>query len=316
MRGLLLLALLLTARSAISASVAFALIGDVPYNRFERTWFPDYLAQVTADEVAFVIHAGDMKSGGEYCSDAVFDDRLALFDASPIPFVLVPGDNEWSDCNRLATGRFDPLERLGALRQRFFPPGSSLGRRRMAVTSQADLSAGTPYRENLLWQAGPATFVTLNVVGPSNRRGRGPTPPAEFAQREAANLAWLAHGLAQARTHGSAALVVTMQANPWIEAFVDGDPHPGFGALVAALRDTAESFDGQVLLLHGDQHLLTIDQPLTDRQGRPLANFTRVQCFGSPLMGWVRIVIDPSAADPLTLVPNAYSPTPPGKVTP
>ncbi|MCB1887982.1 MAG: metallophosphoesterase [Rhodocyclaceae bacterium] len=316
MRWLSLLALLLPAKAALATALAFALIGDVPYNRFERTWFADYLRQVTADEVDFVIHAGDIKSGGEYCSDEVFDDRFALFDASPIPFVLTPGDNDWSDCNRLAAGRFDPLERLDALRRRFYPPGESLGQRRLAVTSQADAMPGSPFRENLLWQAGPATFVTLNVVGPSNRRGRAETPPAEFARRNAANLAWLAHGLARARADGSTALVVTMQANPWLEAFDDGDPHPGFGAIVAALRDAAETFDGQVLLLHGDHHVLTIDQPLSDRGGRPLANFTRVQCYGSPLMGWVRIVIDPAAGEPVTIVPNAYSPTPPGRVMP
>jgi len=316
MRILAVLALLLPARAALAAALAFALIGDVPYNRFERTWFADYLAQVTADEVDFVIHAGDIKSGGEYCSDELFDDRLGLFDASPIPFVLVPGDNEWSDCDRRSAGRYDPLERLEALRRRFFPPHSSLGRRRMAVASQADVMPGSPYRENLIWQAGPATFVTLNVVGPSNGRGRGKKVPAEFARRNGANLAWLAHGAAEARARGSAALVITMQANPWIEAFVKGDPHPGFGELVAALREVAETFEGQVLLLHGDQHVLTIDQPLTDRHGRPLANFTRVQCYGSPLMGWVRIVIDPAALPVLSITPNAYSPTPPGKVSP
>jgi len=316
MRAVLLLALALACRLAGASSVAFALIGDVPYNRFERQWFADYLGRVTADEVAFVIHVGDIKSGGDPCSNALFDDRLALFDASPIPFVLTPGDNEWSDCKRLAAGRYDPLERLDALRSRFFPPRSSLGRRRMAVQSQADLEPASPYRENLIWRAGPATFLTVNVVGSHNMRGRTKQPPAEFVARERANLAWLAHGFAAAREAGSAALVIAMQANPMIEDFVAGDGHPGYAALLEALREHSRRFAGQVLLLHGDLHLFELDQPMKDERGRKLANFTRVQCYGSPLMGWVRITIDSQADALLDIAPKTYSPTPPGRINP
>jgi len=316
MRALALLALALTCRLTAAASVSFALIGDVPYNRFERQWFADYLTQVTADQVAFVIHAGDIKSGGDPCSDELFDDRLALFDASPIPFVLTPGDNEWSDCRRLAAGRYDPLERLDALRSRFYPPRSSLGRTRMPVVSQADLEPASPYRENLLWHAGPATFLTVNVVGSFNMRGRSKQPPAEFVARERANLAWLAHGFESARREGSAALVIAMQANPKIEDFVAGDAHPGYAALLEALREHTRTFSGQVLLLHGDLHLFELDQPMKDERGRKLDNFTRVQCYGSPLMGWVRITIDSDADAPLDVEPRTYSPTPPGRINP
>ena len=301
---------------AAASEFAFALIGDVPYNRFERRWFADYLARIADDGVTFVLHVGDIKSGGEPCSDAVFDDRLALFDASPVPFVLVPGDNDWSDCNRLAAGRYDPLERLDALRARFFPAGSSLGRQRMAVASQADSMAASPYRENLMWHHGAASFVTLNVPGPSNRRGRGGRAPAEFVARNRANLAWLARGFAEAAARGSRVMVVAMQANPWIEDFVDGDPHPGYAELLTALRAHTEAFAGEVLLLHGDQHLLIIDQPMTGRDGSRLARFTRVQCFGSPLMGWVRIAVGDSGPTALAIDAHGYSPSPAGALQP
>lgn len=301
---------------AAASEFAFALIGDVPYNRFERRWFADYLARIADDGVTFVLHVGDIKSGGEPCSDAVFDDRLGLFDASPVPFVLVPGDNDWSDCNRLAAGRYDPLERLDALRARFFPAGSSLGRQRMAVVSQAESMPGSPFRENRMWHHGAASFVTLNVPGPSNRRGRGLSTPIEFIVRNRANLAWLARGFDEAGKRGSRLMVVAMQANPWIEDFVNGEPRRGFAELLTALRDHSQAFDGEVLLLHGDQHLPILDQPMTGRDGRPLANFTRVQCFGSPLMGWVRIAVRDGGPEVLAIAFRGYGPSPASAVQP
>jgi hypothetical protein len=47
-----------------------------------------------------------------------------------------------------------------------------------------------------------------------------------------------------------------------------------------------------VLLVHGDTHDQRVDQPLVDASGRPYPNFTRLETFGSPRIGWVRVVID------------------------
>lgn len=290
------------------AGFAFALIGDLPYNRFERTWFPDYLRQVAADGVDLVIHVGDFKSGAEPCSDALYAERRTLFDASPVPFVLVPGDNDWSDCNRLATGRFDPLERLEALRRLFYPPGRSLGRRTIEVHSQADDTPPSPYRENLRWRSGDVVFLTLNVPGPGNRRGHGDPPPAEFTARNAANLAWLESGFALARESGAGAVVVALQADMAWEDFADGAPRAGYAQLQQRIRALTLEFDGDVLLAHGDGHRLQIDHPLRDPGGRTIRRFTRVETYGSPLMGWVRVDVQPAGAPRFEPRARAYTP--------
>jgi hypothetical protein len=45
-----------------------------------------------------------------------------------------------------------------------------------------------------------------------------------------------------------------------------------------------------VLLVHGDTHRFRVDSPLRDpASGAPVANFTRMEVFGSPGMNWVRI---------------------------
>jgi hypothetical protein len=53
------------------------------------------------------------------------------------------------------------------------------------------------------------------------------------------------------------------------------------------------AFQGEVLLIHGDSHEFIVDHPLVDPQsGRTFANFTRLETFGSPDIGWIRVVVD------------------------
>ena len=83
----------------------FALIGDTPYSDYERNELPKMLQAIADYGAEFVVHVGDIKHSKDRCDDALFTDRLAVFSASRIPLVLVPGDNEWSDCDRLNSGR-------------------------------------------------------------------------------------------------------------------------------------------------------------------------------------------------------------------
>lgn len=58
------------------------------------------------------------------------------------------------------------------------------------------------------------------------------------------------------------------------------------------MQQETENFSGRVIAVHGDTHISRIDQPLRGRDRRTLANFTRVETFGYPLMGWTRGIID------------------------
>ena len=41
---------------------------------------------------------------------------------------------------------------------------------------------------------------------------------------------------------------------------------------------------------HGDTHIHRVDRPLKDpRSGKPLANFTRAEVFGSPDVNWLQV---------------------------
>ena len=68
---------------------------------------------------------------------------------------------------------------------------------------------------------------------------------------------------------------------------------PAYQAFVDRLEEMVEAFPGQVLVIHGDSHIQRLDHPLRDRAtGKPLLNFTRLETFGSPDVGWIRVVVD------------------------
>ena len=288
MKRLLLLLALLIAGTVRSETWDFVLIGDTPYDDYERRELPLMLNELTAENPAFIIHAGDIKKGTSRCSDELFLDRRALFDAAKLPFIYVPGDNEWTDCRHLSAGHFDPDERMRRLREIFFAEPFSLGKNRLPVEQQPGA-----YPEHLRWQRGRVLFITLNVPGPNNNYGMGLTPRAEFLARNPVLIDWLKQGFATARRDKLAGIVITMQANPHLKHFTAGLTHSGYRELLETLREETINFPGQVLLVHGDTHAQHIDQPLRHPQTkRPIANFTRVETFGYPFMGWVKVIVD------------------------
>lgn len=266
----------------------FAVIGDVPYSDYERAELPKMLDAIAAHQAEFVAHVGDFKHGKDRCDDTVFLDRRRVFDASLIPFIFVPGDNEWTDCERISNGAYDPLERLNKLRGLFWYDHRSLGQNKLNLERQAG-----EYTEHSRFRLGPVLFVTLNVPGGNNNRGMADQPKAEFLSRNPVVLNWLKESFELARRDHLKGIVVLFQANPDFKHFSQGFPHNGYKALLESLRAETQNFPGQVVAIHGDTHTSRIDQPLRDLTGNTIANFQRVETFGYPVMGWMLGVIDP-----------------------
>ncbi|MEY4752685.1 MAG: hypothetical protein RJA44_360 [Pseudomonadota bacterium] len=295
---------------------SFGLWGDMPYHRFgDEARLPAVLASLNRADLAFTIHIGDIKDGGSKCVDAVYTDALRMFGQLQRPAVYLPGDNEWTDCHRLSNGGFDALERLAHLRRVMYPSLDSLGQQPMALEHQGGL--GQPYVENLRFSLGPVLYVGLNVPGSNNNlvlderecsdRSARRAPQCEAAnaeqrERDDANLAWLQQSFDLARERGLRGIAIAFQADPGFDLAetegVDESQAPGYRGyrrLMAGIARLTADFDGQVLLLHGDTHVFKHDQPLHGPT-RLLPNFSRVETFGSPLLHWVRITVDPGSA--------------------
>jgi hypothetical protein len=302
------------AGSLAAQPVSFGLFGDTPYSSYEREQLPHMLAEMGRESLAFVVHDGDIKSGSSVCSDEVFKDILGVFQASAVPLVYVPGDNEWTDCHRTNNGSFDPLERLGKLRELFFAGDSSLGQRTIPLERQSRDPAFARYRENVRWQAGGALFVALNLPGSDNNyRGTGRSGPVpEFIERSAANRAWLAQSFTLAREKKLAGVLIVIQADPGFDAVNAGHAKSGYRDFIEQLRQETLAFAGQVVLVHGDSHIQQINQPLLDAAGREVVkNFTRVETYGYPFMGWTKGTVDASDPRVFKFSPRAWKAMPP-----
>ena len=278
---------------------AFALIGDTPYNVPVGSVYAPFdrmVAAINSDpQIGFVLHAGDIKSGSELCSDTLFGDRLARLQQFSDALIYTPGDNEWTDCHRANNGAYAPLERLAKLRTLFYStPGQTLGQNPVILDSQA----ADGYPENLRWIQHGVVFATLHVVGSQNGlapfASRTAADDAEVAARSAATLAWMHAAFDLAEQTGAPGVFLTMQANPGLEFILGGVDRTGFEALLAQLEQRVIAYGKPVVLAHGDSHYFRIDTPRLVQQPF-LPNFTRVETYGAANVHWIRVTVDPKS---------------------
>jgi hypothetical protein len=291
-------------------SFSFGVFGDTPYSDAEERQYLQMMEKMNREPLAFIVHVGDFK-GGEKCSDELYLRRKAQFDASTHPFIYTPGDNEWADCRRAHMGGMDPVERLARLRQIFFAEPSALGRTRLDLVAQDKcLDAGCPcpaHPENRFWTRAGVRFVTLNVPGSDNNVGVDAASDAEAQCRDAANRAWLEQAVRASERSETRALVILLQANPWETRKAVYRP------LLRQVEDASRRLHKPVLFVHGDSHTQRVDTPFTDVLGNPLTNITRLEVFGSPFVGWVKVTVDPEDPEVFGFEPKLQGFVPPGR---
>lgn len=294
----LLLAVSLCSGTAQGAErFSFGVMGDTPYNAVEERDLEWLLEDLAREPLAFVIHVGDIKGGSSPCSLALLQQRRALLDRSPVPLVLLPGDNEWTDCHRSGA---DPLVELRNWRQVFAADSTSLGSRRISLERQGADGRFDEYRENVRWRHGGVLFSSLHVVGSHDNAGRNAAMDVEHHARTEANAAWMQETFALAARDDVRAVVLALHANPRFDQPGYGR---GYGAIMARLEAAVAALGKPVLLVHGDTHMYRVDRPLAQRDPA-LRNLVRVEVFGSPRVSWVRVTVDPDASDPFEVQPG------------
>jgi hypothetical protein len=233
-------------------------LGDVPYSAAEAEKLDALIARMNEHALDFVVHVGDVGSSNpsQACSDAWLEARRMQFAKLRAPFVLLPGDNEWTDCARRG---LDAAARLAAWRRLFCVDAAGLALERQPGQC-----------ENARWQVRGAAFVALNVPG-------GGAPDLGDA-RMASTLEWLDESLAQAEARGASPIVVFLHADPRFERV---GPRDAYARLRAVLATHAAWFAGRLVLVHGDTHVLRDDEPV--------AGMRRLEPWGSPFVSWLRV---------------------------
>ena len=281
----------------------FGVLGDTPYTEREEHEFLGMIDRMNREPLAFSIHVGDIKGAGA-CSDELFRRRLGEFNRFKAPFIYTPGDNEWTDCRRKHYGSGDSLDALARLRKVFFTEPRSLGMTRIDTAMQAACEVPPPsgcgcaYPENRRWTHGHIVFVTLNVPGSDNNVGYDAANDEEARCRNAANARWLDKAAAEAAALEARALVIAIQANVW------DSKKPVYDALRAHIESTYTRLRKPVLFIHGDTHMYRVDYPFA-------VGVRRLETYGSPFVGWVRVTVDPSKPEIFTFEPKLYKFVPP-----
>jgi hypothetical protein len=275
----------------------FGALGDAPYYPWEDWRYPLVLEDMDGNDLAFSIHVGDIF--WRPCGDDRYDRSLRWFSDLKHPLIYIPGDNEWADCWTEQEGGFNPRDRLAHLRRTLYPrPTSSLGRQTLPLETQSANPAYAEFVEHARWSWNGLLFATIHVVGSGNFTQRFPARTAaddrESRRRLEAALEWFHETFARAKSQSATAVVVSFHADPGFYAS-SPDQSP-FKPLLDAFEDEAVAFDRPVLLIHGDSHHFTTDHPLKARASRQtISNLTRLEVPGSPLVGWVRVVVTPGA---------------------
>jgi hypothetical protein len=172
----------------------------------------------------------------------------------------------------------------------------SLGRQTLPVETQSANPAFSEFVEHARWSQGGLVFATIHVVGSGNFTdpfpARTDADDQESRRRLQAALAWLHETFARATSQSAAAVVVSFHADPGFD-WTAADQAP-FTPLLDAFEDEAVAFDKPVLLIHGDSHRFITDHPLKARATKQtIGHVTRLEVPGSPLVGWVRVVVTP-----------------------
>ena len=288
-------------------SFTMAVYGDSPYgvndaDTSQTDATPAFIDNVNADpDVSTVVHVGDIHSGKQICSESYDRQIAALWTHFADPLVYTPGDNEWTDCHKLAEGggkyssttgqivyattpgyaQGDPLANLALVRSIFFQtPGATLGSGTLQTVSQATAydpahPEDAQYVENVMWQRKGVVFVTLNLPGGSNNDNdiwygtptMSAAQQAEITQRTGADLRWLDLAFAVAGASGAQAVVVVDQADLWDLDFGVKEHLTQYEPFVSSLASHISAFGKPVLLLEGDSHIYRSDNPF--QQGAP-----------------------------------------------
>lgn len=307
---------LLVARGAepLAERFSFIAMGCMPYGAQNYAAYERLLAEISRQRPSFTVHCGDTKSGSEPPTDAFYQQVKTWFDSIEGPVIYTPGDNEWTDVNRVNNGAQDPLVWLAKVRRLYFAEERSLGRAPMPLVTQRREKGFEKFVENARWTRGGVVFATVHVVG-SNNNHQPEIPGAveEFRERDAANAAWVRATFAEARATNAPAVALFFQAEPLnhLDAALKKGRESGFTQFLATVESEARVFAKPVLLVHADEHRYRLEIGVRLKAGgEKLANVTRLETFGANDIHAVFVTVDPQApqvflAGPLIVPGNA-----------
>jgi len=224
-----------------SKPLIFSVMGDVPRSASEDTLLQRQIeAHNKYSPSEFMLHVGDIKSGGAPCDEEVYQRVSGFLKQLKVPTFIVPGDNEWNDCPDPAAAWTLWTKYLMTINENWpYDP---------KIERQKDAS------ENIAWVSKNVLMIGINLVG-----GRI-HDQSEWDRMMSKAAEWIEYQLKN-KSESVKASVIFTQANP-------KKKHQPF---MDKFLQSVKTFQKPVLFLHGDGHRWLYDNPWQ------LPNLVRVQ---------------------------------------
>jgi hypothetical protein len=276
---------------------SFVAMGCMPYGKQNFVAYDHLLEEINRYSPTFTVHCGDTKSGSEPPTEAFLLQVKDWFDSLNTALIYTPGDNEWTDVNRVNNGNQDPLVWLGKVRKMYFSEERSMGRKPIPLITQRRDPPFAKFVENARWSHGGVVFATVHVVGSNNnRQPKIPGAMEEFEERDRANAAWVRATFAEARTTRAPGVALFFQAEPFNSLVTRKDGTSGFTQFLATIEEEARAFGKPVLLVNADEHRYRLEHGMRFRAGGdPVPNVTRLETFGAGNIHAVFVTVDPAS---------------------
>jgi len=238
---------------ADAAEFAFGVIGQTIKTPNDAGPLVQAIAESDADNLAFVVADG-FKRADESCSDDLYQQRYNVLANAKNGLILALAAGDWSEC-KSRTGRADGIERLGRLRELFFPDEFSLGASKIPLIRQSITPKFRSYVENARWEVGSVVFIAFNLPAGNNRYRTDAGRNSEFEDRAIATRDWLRHTFTSAAMRKSGGIVLICDGNPLPKngqsrLFESNAKRDGYAEVRQQLTTLAAKFPGKVLLIH------------------------------------------------------------------
>ncbi len=280
---------------------SFLVISDMPYTEGQNeTLTETVIPTMRRSGLPFVVHLGDIKSGGTACTNRLLLERRdQVYSMHPDLVFYTPGDNEWTDCDReKLSERYSELDRLDLVRRLFYSDP-------LPLSADWSFARQKLYPENMRWTYENVMFSTLHIVGTGNGRHQILLDDLDLAltrvdARDRANILWMEEAFETAREENAAAVVLAIQAdvtnfrNPEVCTFTRRQDCDPFAAFKNRLRVLSADFKRPVLLMHGDTRPYCLDKSFG---GSDAPNLWRFDSSGDySYIDAVKVTFDPQSA--------------------
>lgn len=161
----------------IGEEIKFFVTGDVPYNGADETKLSRELDNLKTQDGDFLIHLGDItRASSTLCTYSVYDDAASLLKQSPVPVMVIPGDNDWNECPMPEVAFDNWMDKLSRFEEYFDPDD---------YASFPDVSHQSGRDENFAFLQKGVLFIAVHLISGRVRSER------EWSIRDQENLQWV-----------------------------------------------------------------------------------------------------------------------------